>query len=380
MFGRAFRNEVTGKQGENVKKNILLPAMALAVPLIVNAAAPVIDLDKARERVEVARAAAGSDHAFIFGQLCAEPIRAVNAAQPVGQVPSALPTIDPARTWYAEPVKVFDDLYFLGQTAFSVWALRTPDGIILVDAIFDYSVEAEVIDGLRKLGIDPKEIRYVIISHAHVDHSGGAGVLQKFGAKVVMSAADWDLYEKSDEKIPAKRDIVATDGMEIKLGKSGVRVYLTPGHTHGTLSTVLPVHDNGVARTAVLWGGTLFNFRDAPDDPRIRRLETYAASAARFREVARVAGAEILLSNHTAYDGSTLKLPALAKRQAGAPNPYVIGKDAVQRYFKVAEECAVAARLVPPSPAPARGAAPGGGAGAAPGAARGPAPAPAPQR
>ena len=142
----------------------------------------------------------GSDHSYIFGQLCAEPIRAVNAAAPAGQVPGALPTIDPARTWYAEPVRVFDDLYFLGQTAFSVWALRTSAGIILVDAIFDYSVEAEVIEGLRKLGIDPKEIRYVIISHAHADHSGGAGVLQKFGAKVVMSAADWDLYERSKKR------------------------------------------------------------------------------------------------------------------------------------------------------------------------------------
>ncbi len=359
-----------------MKQNILLPAMMLTVPALLGAAAPGIDLDKAREHVEGARTAAGSDHSYIFGQLCSEPIRAVGAAAPVGQVPGALPTIDQARTWYAEPVRVFDDLYFLGQTAFSVWALRTSEGIILVDAIFDYSVEAEVIEGLRKLGIDPREIRYVIISHAHADHSGGAGVLQRFGARVVMSAADWDLYEKSNEKAPAKRDIIATDGMEIKLGKSSVRVYETPGHTHGTLSTVLPVHDNGVAHTAVLWGGTLFNFGDSPDDPRLKRLETYAASAARFREVANRAGADILLSNHTAYDGSTVKLPALAKRQAGDPHPYVIGKDAVQRFFRVAETCAVAARLSPPPPPRGRGAGPGAdrGAvpgGAAPGAARG---------
>lgn len=373
-------------KGGSVKKNISLSAVALTIPLLVGAAASGIDLDKAREHVELARAAAGSDHAYIFGQLCAEPIRAVNAAAPVGQVPGALPTIDPARTWYAEPVRVFDDLYFLGQTAFSVWALRTSEGIILVDAIFDYSVEAEVIEGLRKLGIDPKEIRYVIISHAHADHSGGAGVLQRFGAKVVMSAADWDLYERSNERIPATRDIVATDGMEIKLGQSTVRVHATPGHTHGTISTVLPVHDNGVAHTAVLWGGTLFNFGDSPQDPRLQRLETYAASAARFREIANRAGADILLSNHTAYDGSTVKLPALARRQAGAPHPYVIGKDAVQRFFKVAEECAVAARLSPPPPPRGRGAGPGAGGaapgGAAPGAPRGlpPAPAPAPQR
>jgi metallo-beta-lactamase class B len=138
--------------------------------------------------------------------------------------------------------------------------------------------------------------------------------------------------------------------MEIRLGTSTVRVHLTPGHTHGTISSVLPVHDNGVPHTAVLWGGTLFNFRDAPDDPRLKRLETYAASAARFREVARKAGADILLSNHTAYDGSTVKLPALAGRKAGAPNPYIIGADSVQRYLKVAEECAIAARLASAPP------------------------------
>src|SRR6478735_685880 len=172
--------------------------------------------------VEAARRAAGTDHGFIFGRLCEAPIRAIQAAPASGEVPAALTGTDPARKWYAEPARVFDDLFFLGQTAFSVWGLRTSAGIILVDAIFDYSVEDEVIGGLRKLGIDPKEIRYVIISHAHADHSGGAGVLQKFGARVVMSAADWDLYEKSNEKIPAKRDVVATDGMEIKLGKSSV--------------------------------------------------------------------------------------------------------------------------------------------------------------
>lgn len=298
------------------------------------------------DHVESARRAAGTDHGFIFGQLCEGPIKAIQAAPAVGEVPGALPGNDPARKWYVEPARVFDDLFFLGQTAFSVWGLRTSDGIILVDSIFDYSVEAEVIDGLRKLGIDPKEIRYVIISHAHGDHSGGAGLLQQHGARVVMSDADWKLYEKGNDKIKAKRDIVATDGMPIQLGDTTVRVYLTPGHTQGTISTVLPVHDNGKAHTAVLWGGTLFNFRDAADDPRDTRLKLYAESAARFREVAKAANADVLLSNHTAYDGTTVKLPALANRKPGQPNPYVMGTDAVQRYFRVAEECAVAARMV----------------------------------
>ncbi len=301
--------------------------------------------DAVRSYVEAARGFAGKDHAFIFGRLCETPIKAVNAPAVTDEVPGALPIIDPQREWYAEPVKVFDDLYFLGQTVFSVWALRTSEGIILVDAIFDYSVEAEVVDGLRKLGIDPAEIRYVIISHAHGDHSGGAALLQRLGAKIVMSEADWQLYENSPGDDKARRDIVAGDGFELTLGDATVRTYLTPGHTHGTLSTVLPIHDNGTPHTAAIWGGTLFNFRDAPDDPRDLRLRDYAQSTVHFQAMTAIHGVDVLLSNHTAYDGSTVKLPALAERKAGTPHPYVSGQDAVNRYLKVAESCAIAARI-----------------------------------
>ena len=316
--------------------------LAACLPALAFAQTPA---DAVRSYVESARAFAGKDHAFIFGRLCETPIKAINAAPVTDEVPAALPVIDAARDWYAEPAKVFDDLFFLGQTAFSVWGLRTSEGIILVDAIFDYSVEAEVVDGLRKLGIDPAEIRYVIISHAHGDHSGGAAFLQKLGAKIVMSEADWELYENTDAKEKATRDIVATDGFTITLGDAIVKTYLTPGHTHGTLSTLLPVHDNGVPHVAAIWGGTLFNFRDAPDDPRDLRLRDYAQSSVHFQAITAIAGADVLLSNHTAYDGTTVKLPLLGQRKAGSPHPYVIGQDAVTRYLKVAESCAIAARI-----------------------------------
>ena len=117
-----------------------------------------------------------------------------------------------------------------------MWGLRTSEGVVLVDAIFDYSVEDEVIEGLRQLGVDPDEIRYVIVSHAHRDHSGGAGILQqRYGAQVIMSEVDWDLYEAtSRDEVQATRDVVATDGMELRLGDHVIRTYLTPGHTLGT--------------------------------------------------------------------------------------------------------------------------------------------------
>jgi metallo-beta-lactamase class B len=299
-----------------------------------------------RQAVEAARQAAGREHTATFARLCEIPVRAIGAAAAVDDVPPALPSLDPERSWYTPPVKVFDNLYFLGQAQFSVWGVRTSEGVILVDAIFDYSVEAEVIEGLRAMGIDPDEIRYVIISHAHGDHSGGAGILQqRYGARIVMSEADWDLYERGNDAVKATRDIVATDGMEVRLGDTTLRVHLTPGHTLGTMSTIIPVRDNGQPHVAALWGGTLFNFRGAPDDPRDARLQMYSESARRFRRVAVEAGADIILSNHTAYDASTLKLPSIGQRRTGQPHPYVIGEDAVRRFFTVAEQCSIATRL-----------------------------------
>ena len=52
-------------------------------------------------------------------------------------------------------MKVFDNLYFVGMTEFASWAVTTSDGIIVIDPLFDYSVEDEVVGGLRKLGLDP---------------------------------------------------------------------------------------------------------------------------------------------------------------------------------------------------------------------------------
>jgi metallo-beta-lactamase class B len=320
----------------------------VAAVVVFAACAPPDPAEEVLELVESARATAGADHQFVFGELCEGPIEAVGAPPVIGAVPPSLPNTDPAiGDWYTDPVRVFDDLFYLGQTRFGVWGLRTSEGIILVDAIFDYSVEAEVIGGLERLGIDPGEIRYVIISHAHGDHVGGAAFLQEYGARVIMGEADWELYESSDaEYATATRDIVATDGYEIRLGDHVVTTHLTPGHTHGTISTVMrEVHDGDEAHVAAVWGGTLFNFRDSPDDPRQQRLVDYAESARRFREITTEAGVDILLSNHPPYDGSTVKIPMLAGRGAADPHPYVIGQDAVSRYLTVAEQCAVAARI-----------------------------------
>src|SRR2546428_9679085 len=96
--------------------------------------------------VAAARAAARREHTSLLN-LCSVPEPA--AAAPQGQRAAAQPQGPPARSqWHAEPVKVFDNLYFVGMTEYSSWAVNTSGGIIIIDAIFAYSDGDEIAPGL----------------------------------------------------------------------------------------------------------------------------------------------------------------------------------------------------------------------------------------
>jgi len=239
-------------------------------------------------------------------------------------------------TWYAEPVKVFDNLYFFGQSEYAVWAITTSQGIIVLDTIFDYSVEEEVAGGMKKLGLDPANIKYAVVTHAHPDHDGGAKFLQDhYGTRVIMSPADWDVLDKRTNGTKPKRDLEATDGQKLTLGDTTVTLYITPGHTPGTISVVFPVKDNGTPHLVALWGGVGLNTdREA--------VQNYIKSNQRFSGIVKQAGADIILANHTDWDRSKINLPILAKRAPGSPNPYIVGNAKVLNFLKVAEECATA--------------------------------------
>jgi metallo-beta-lactamase class B len=323
----------------------LLSAVGLTAGLGTASAIGQSTADSVEAHVAAAKAAAGQEQIGPFN-LCTAP---VPTPRQRGQAPAvAQPQSPPDRSrWHAEPVKVFDNLYFVGQTEYSAWAVTTSAGIILVDAIWDYSVEDEIVGGLKKMGLDPAMIKYVLVSHGHIDHAGGAKYLQdRFGARVILSAADWDLLARNTGAWPKpKHDMVATDGQKLTLGDTTLTLYLTPGHTPGTISTLIPVQDHGTPHLVAEWGGTGFNFTTSPDKPQKFWFETYIASAERFRDVVAKAGADALIANHTNLDGSKTKLPALAARKPGDPNPYVIGANGVRRYLTVADECAKAGLL-----------------------------------
>jgi len=284
-----------------------------------------------------AKAAAAFDFTGTLARVCIAP--------QTGPGRDVAPLPPPAReTWFTEPAKVFDNLYFVGTKIHSSWALTTSEGIILIDTLYDYASDEAIVGGLKKLGLDPSNVKYVIISHAHGDHVGGAKMMQdRFHSRLVMGAPDWDSIEKSQNQYPhgkPKRDIVAADGQKITLGDSSVTLIATPGHTPGTLSMIFQVKDNGRPLTVAYSGGTAFNFvNDVP------HFDTYINSQRKMAEAAARAGATILMSNHSEFDNAVTKIKLMAARKPGEPHPFEIGRDAVARYFKVTDECAQVARL-----------------------------------
>jgi metallo-beta-lactamase class B len=242
---------------------------------------------------------------------------------------------------------VFDNLYWLGTRQHSSWALRTSAGLILIDTNFAWATQPEILDGLAKLGLNANDLKYVIISHAHGDHDQGAAELQtKYGAKVVMGAADWDSTLQRPTTAAGgvpKRDItVGPEGSKITLGDTTVTIVHTPGHTPGTLSYVFPVKDGNRTVMVAYSGGTLTGAFGTDGS----RWDEYIASQKKIAKAAADAGASVILSNHSEYDNAYTKARlAGLKREVGEDNPFIVGADSVQRYFTVMTECALASKL-----------------------------------
>jgi metallo-beta-lactamase class B len=272
--------------------------------------------------VAAAAATAGSDHTGILS-LC-EP-------GPPWALPNSLAN-------GAGPAKVFDNLYFVGLPAVSAWALTTSRGIILIDALNTQEEAQTYIEGgLRKLKLDPASIEYVVVTHAHGDHFGGARYLAgKYGATLVMSNREWEML--AGGPVP-RRARGVDDGDSLTLGDTTIEFALTPPHTPGTLSLILPLKDGEMRHAGALWGGTGFNFPGTEEN-----YNAYVESARRFSRLSRDRNADVPLSNHPVYDEALAKIAALKTRAPGDPHPFVLGQGSAETYLAVAAECAMAAR------------------------------------
>jgi metallo-beta-lactamase class B len=297
--------------------------------------------------ISAAKVAAGLDWAGTFLRLCIPPPAApqTSGAQAAGAAGRGVPRRPPAReTWYAEPAKVADNLYFLGTRIHSSWALVGNQGIIIIEALFDYAAKDEILDGMNKLGLDKNKVKYVILSHAHADHDGGARLLQDSipGVHLIYGAEDWEAVDKSTNHAGGKpkHDLVGDDGMKVSVGDASVQIVTMPGHTPGTLSYLFEVRDNGKPLRIAYVGGTA-----VPFNATAAFYDGYIASSRKMANAAANYGATALLSNHSEFDDAYLKAHTAASRQPGEANPFDVGADAVARYFRVVQNCALATKL-----------------------------------
>lgn len=301
-----------------------------------------------RAAIMAARSAAGSEHLGTFARLCVYPPSA-GAPSTADNVPGYVTnpaSAPPRESWYAPPARIFDDMYWLGGSVHSAWLIDTGDGYVLIDTQFPYNSGPLILDGMRGLGLDPADIRYIIISHAHADHIGGVELVQDAtdGAAVIMGAADWDLVNTYPNRFRSmtpdreNRISVGDDPYELRLGDQTIHIIPTPGHTPGTLSYIFTVHDFGRPVTVAYSGGTAFNFQTDTPDPGIPNLQRYLASQETFAARALDAGASVVISNHSDFDDAHDKTRMLAGRGFG-PNPFVSSVESVQRYFRVMTEC-----------------------------------------
>jgi metallo-beta-lactamase class B len=248
-----------------------------------------------------------------------------------------------------EPGQAFDNLYFVGSAWVSAWAIKTSQGVILLDALNNEEEAERVLDrGMRKLGLDPSTIKYIVVTHAHGDHYGGVEYLvPRYRSAVVASEVDWQQLEGKLEfnsplwgpvpRYNKARDLRVKDGDKVTLGDTSVTINITPGHTHGTITPTFEVKQGGRTHKVLLWGGTAFNFgKDVP------RLQEYIDATERMAAIAKEQGIDVMISNHGGYDGTVAKLDAMRK---GTPsNPFVIGNDAVVRGLQAMGACAKAQR------------------------------------
>lgn len=285
---------------------------------------------------------------YLYNMQCTQPKPGAGNAEG-GNETQSIPR--PHDQWYVEPARVFDNLYYLGTNIDDIWAINTSAGIILVDTNFDWDVKELVVDGLKKFGLDAANIKYVILTHAHSDHYWGATTLKALypSIRIMMSEADWDVVarDKSPVKLKPQKDMVIKDGQKLTLGDTTITMYITPGHTPGTVSMIIPLKDGNQRHVGGMWGGmTLGNDRNGvkyfADMPTL--LKTYVASLKRFKQIEDQAGVDTLLSIHARHDKTIAKIEALRKRKPGEPHPFV-GKDLVDRYATLISECVQAQQI-----------------------------------
>lgn len=249
-----------------------------------------------------------------------------------------------------EPMKIFDDVAYIGRLVVGVFVISTSDGLVLIDSMDPVDAdEKHIVPGLQALGYRPEDINTIIITHGHFDHFAGAKRLQdKYGCKVALGLTDSAFMVCSE--FPQKRfetleypriDVVLKDREPLVFGDHTVIPVLTPGHTPGGMSLIFNVHDGGVEHWASLWVGAGLPRPTQGWDGSFQGVEQqlrftcdFVHSIYAFEQECEKHGCDVVLGVHPHRCSLFEKAEKAKDRKDGDPNPFVDGAEGVKANLK----------------------------------------------
>ena len=234
--------------------------------------------------------------------------------------------VNPAWNKPFPPHKVIGNVYYVGTSELASFLITTPQGHILINSSYEESVPV-IRQAVEKLGFKFTDIKILLISHAHDDHTAGAALVKKLtGAQLMVMDADVPVVEgggKGDFNYhshwtPAKVDRILHDGDTVALGGTVLTAHLTAGHTKGCTTWTLKVPDAGKTYDVVIVGSPNvnpgFKLVNNPLYPQI------ASDYARSFRVWKSLPCDVFLGAHGNYYGMEEKY---RKLQSGGTNPFI---------------------------------------------------------
>jgi metallo-beta-lactamase class B len=223
--------------------------------------------------------------------------------------------------WHREfpGFKIAGNIYYVGTADLASYLITTPQGHILINTDFKEDVPL-IKKSVEQLGFAYKDIKIVLISHAHADHDEGTGLVRSdTGAKLMVMDADVPEEERSAPGRPgAHVDRALHDGDTVELGGSKLVAHLTPGHTKGCTTWTMQVLEGGRTLNVVILGSANVNpgyvLVGNKNYPQI--ADDYVKTFATLKSLP----CDVFLGAHGGYFGLKAKYEKL---KAGATNPFL---------------------------------------------------------
>jgi metallo-beta-lactamase class B len=232
-----------------------------------------------------------------------------------------------------EPFRVIGNIYYVGTAELASYLIATPQGHILLDTPLE-SETPLVLESIRKLGFEPKDIRILLNSQAHYDHTGGLAELKRLsGATMMAGRGDAEILARGGRGDfafgdrypfpPVTVDRPLDDGDDVALGGVTLRVRLTPGHTRGASTYSTRVAEDGRTYDVVFAGSLSIN-----PGVRLAHPESYPGIADDFARSIQILSSlhpDVFLSAHGGFFGLKEKAAAARSRApaAASSNPFV---------------------------------------------------------